>query len=93
MTQRQFARALNVSISTISGYEIGDTFPSIDSAIRISELGTVSLAWLLTGKQIEVYENPQVDLTPEEARLLIAYRNLTHMNQTAVLRITEGMQK
>ncbi len=93
MTQEQMAKKLSVSPATVSGWEIGDIGISIEDAIRVAKFAGVSLDWLLNGKE----EPPGSCLiaihTPEELRLLEAFRKLSKTSQTAILRLAEMMQK
>jgi len=93
MTQGQLAKDLNMSVSPISGYEIGDTFPSIESAIKIAKIGNVSLTWLFIGDEKEAQDGLEIGFTPEEKRVLESFRRLSKTSQTAILRIVETMQK
>ncbi|MDA8166068.1 MAG: helix-turn-helix transcriptional regulator [Desulfobacteraceae bacterium] len=40
-----------LSISSISGYEAGEAYPSPDVLARIARMGEVSLDWLVTGEE------------------------------------------
>ena len=53
MNQRQFADALGIQPSTLSGYENGNIVPSADILLRIAQLYHISLDWLfgLTNEQ------------------------------------------
>lgn len=46
LTQRQVADAINVSVLCYQRYEYADRMPSLDKAIRIAELYSVSLDYL-----------------------------------------------
>lgn len=50
MTQRDLARALNVSPSAIGMYEQGRRQPSADLIVAICQEFSVSTQWLLTGR-------------------------------------------
>lgn len=50
MTQRELARALNVSPSAIGMYEQGRRQPSADLIVAICREFSVSTQWLLTGE-------------------------------------------
>lgn len=47
LSQEQFARALGISVAAISSYETGKTAPSLEVAIKMTELFGVSLSTLL----------------------------------------------
>lgn len=50
MNQDQFGAVLGVVKSSVSGYETGDGFPTIENLVKIAEVGNVSFDWLITGK-------------------------------------------
>lgn len=93
MTQDQLAKDINMSIASVSGYELGDTFPNIEAAIKICAIGKVSLTWLFTGESNEIHEPPEECLTLEEKRLIEAFSKMDHKNQAALLRIAEAIVK
>ncbi len=93
MTQEQLAKQLGVSPATISGWEIGDIGISIEAAIRTAEYAKVSLDWLLRGNDEPPDKKPADSHTPEEQRLLEAFRHLSKTSQAAILRVVEVMQK
>jgi len=93
MTQLEMAKAIRHSKQTISGYELGDTYPSIESLIQLSKLGGVSIDWLLTGQESGIQGIETEGLTTEERQLIDAYRNMGRMNQTAILRISRSIVK
>lgn len=87
------AKQLGVSPATISGWEIGDYGISLEAAVRIAEFTDVSLDWLVKGKDTPPGHEPEIAHTPEEIRLLEAFRILSKTSQSALLRIAEMMQK
>lgn len=50
MSQLQLAEALHVSASTVGMYEQGRRSPSLDTLIQLSHVFSVSLDYLITGK-------------------------------------------
>ena len=65
LKQSEFAAILNVaSGASISGYEMGDNWPTAETLIRIVEIGNVTYDWLFMG-----YELPQ-GLTADDIRLI-----------------------
>lgn len=87
------AKQLNVSPATVSGWEIGDYGISLESAVNVAKLSDISLDWLVTGKEATPGKEPENTDTPEETRLLTAYRRLSKSSQSALLRVAEMMQK
>jgi len=93
MTQEQMAKHLSVSAATISAWEIGDIGLSIDAAVRVATFGNTSLDWLINGSDKMSKYVPDDHNTPEEHRLITAYRKLNKTSQSAVLRVVEVMGK
>lgn len=48
--QPQFGDYIGVSKQSVSGYERGEVFPTIEALTKIAQVGGVSLDWLLLGK-------------------------------------------
>jgi transcriptional regulator with XRE-family HTH domain len=92
-TQAEMAKEVGVSPATVSGWEIGDFGISLETAIRVAKFGEVSLDWLLKDRSPAQNNDPKDGLTPEEQRLLESFQRLSKTSQTAVLRVTEMMQK
>ena len=93
MTQEQFAKKLNVSPATVSGWELGDIGIRIEAAIRVSQFAGVSLDWLLNGKDVVSVQCLIDAQTPEELRILLGFGKLSKTSQAAILRVVEMMQK
>lgn len=78
MTQRELARALNVSPSAIGMYEQGRRQPSADLIVAICREFSVSTQWLLTGRPYSTRDfqedlrmllsAPTGELLPDEGR-------------------------
>lgn len=94
LTQAELAKPLCSSKSTICGYELGDSSPGLDTVAALAELAGVSCDWIIRGSDAPEGEPPDESiLSPEEQRLLAAYRGLGRMEQSAVLRITCGLAR
>lgn len=93
ITQVEMAKQLEVSPATVSGWEIGDFGISLEAAVRVANWADVSLGWLVTGNDASPGNGPDEIHTPEEQRLLESFQRLSKASQTAVLRVTEMMQK
>jgi transcriptional regulator with XRE-family HTH domain len=93
MTQSEFANKIKVSPATVSGWELGDIGISIAAAIRVAKFSAVSLDWLLMGESDRVSEHPAEELTPEETRLLVAFRVYDRTAQSVILWVTEAGAK
>lgn len=92
MTQRDLARALNVSPSAIGMYEQGRRQPSADLIVAICREFSVSTQWLLTGEPYSTRDfredlrmllcMPAEDGLPETERASLE-RLLRQMGETA----------
>lgn len=92
LTQVELAKTVGSSKSTICGYELGDSSPGLDLVATLAELADVSCDWIIRGSDGAPGEPPdEPALTPEERRLLAAYRAIGRMEQGAILRIIEGL--
>lgn len=67
-TQEEFGSKLGVSGQHISRYEKDQSVPSIEVAMKISEIYGVTLDWIYTGKEMEksVEEQEGVYLTKDK---------------------------
>jgi len=55
-----FARKCGIEQSTMAGYILGKSTPTIESIVKISESNNISLVWLITGKG---EEQPTINAT------------------------------
>lgn len=92
-TQDQFGKKLNISGGAVSSYELGDSLPSIRSLILIARLGLVSLDWLLTGATMDSKAPEDQELTEEEVRLLVAYRNIAKTRRKIAIELIESLSR
>lgn len=90
LTQKQFAKRLGVSSSSVSSYEIGDSLPSIEVLIKLADIGEVSYDWLLAGCYMaRDPQNKIIQLTKEELELLKLYRDATPKDREVIKRVAE----
>lgn len=91
MTQRELGKLLSVQDTAISAYENGDSYPSIDSLVMLSEIGRVSVEWLIMGTD----DKTPLDkiLTPDELRLLYNYRKAPEPLRKKIDKIVEVMSE
>lgn len=61
MTQKTLGEILGVGISAVSAYESGDSVIPPESLLKISELGNVSLDWLIKGADLPTQPSPYVN--------------------------------
>ncbi len=90
LTQQQVADSVKISHSAISQYENDVIEPTATAIARFAELYCVSADYIL-GLEDDLgnknYNNLQNAVTPEERKILNAYRELTPSNRELVLRM------
>ncbi len=91
MTQTDLGRVLKLSKTAVSGYEIGDAAPALDTVAALAEIGDVTCGWIIMGKSEDSADSLPDTLTPEEQKLLEGFRSVNHTDQTSILRIVEGL--
>lgn len=88
LTQKQVADAAQISRSIVSQYENNQTEPTASVLAKLSEIFSVSADYIL-GLEDELGYNKSDDIknaiTPEERKIINAYRNLTSSNRELVL--------
>jgi transcriptional regulator with XRE-family HTH domain len=65
MGQADLGRELGVTASSVSSYESGEYNASMESLVKIAEMGAVTLDWLITGKGVSRGE-PHTNHTVKE---------------------------
>lgn len=90
LTQRDFSRMVGRSNASISGYELGDSFPTIDVLVKIANLGGVSIEWLIQGL-IQPGTPEKTRLDKDEARLLNAFHLANDKDKRIIVRIAEAL--
>lgn len=66
MTQEQLAEKLNVSRQTISKWESGNTFPDLESVVKLSKMFHVSLEDLLMEADVDLTNKNEERITLED---------------------------
>lgn len=91
-TQADLGEALGVTASSVSSYESGEYSPTLESLVKIAEIGNVSLDWLITGKEPapRVAEQPSEyvrgqSLNEDEKRFVIMLRRIPQHRKREVL--------
>lgn len=79
LSQKEFAKILNVSTGTVGNWEVGLREPDFKMLIKIADTFNVSCDYLLdrfSGKD-NVEEKPvNIAVTPVEEEMLLQFRNL-----------------
>ena len=90
LTQSQFAKAIGTSQKNISRWELGETEPSAYYLKKIAEFYKITTDYLL-GVEDDLankfYDTVLNAVTPEERKILNAYRELSSTNKQMILRM------
>jgi transcriptional regulator with XRE-family HTH domain len=94
--QARFGQQIGVKVQSVSSYEVGDSFPTIETLIKIAKLGNVSLDWLILGKIMADSPTSKTETTDpaeNELRLLRAYRSADAETKEVLLHLVEILTK
>lgn len=90
LSQTQLAQAIGTSQKNITRWETGKTEPNTYFICELAKFFSVSADFLL-GLEDDFgqkeYEKPNFALTPDERKIVNAYRGLTPSNQEMILRM------
>lgn len=93
ITQVKLSVDLGIAQETISGYEIGKSYPSAENLIKLADILHTSTDYLLgrtnSDKPINVTQN---DLTDEEFNLIYSFRKLSEENRHKLLGFVEALK-
>lgn len=83
LKQVELADKINLKSSAVSKYEKGLTQPNIDTLIKLAEIFSVSVDYLVGISDIS---NPYTseNFTPKEANLILKFRKLSKENQIRI---------
>lgn len=92
LNQKEFCQRINLSPSRLSDIEAGNTNPSFNTLLAISENYSVSLDWLVAGKgemlssiiNTSAFNSEQLILEQDESQLIKQYRKLTERQKGRV---------
>lgn len=85
--QRDYADLLQVSHTTLSSYETGDAYPSIEVLARLVKTSGKSLDWIVFGATMP--EVDQEEISEKEIRLLQLFREAKEADRELLLRMAE----
>ena len=84
------SQAIGTNQRTVARWEVGKSDPSVFYILKLAEYFHVSADYLL-GVEDDLgnksYVNIQDDITPEEQKLITAYRKLSPSNREMILRM------
>ena len=90
LTQEKLAQAIGTNQRTVARWEVGKSDSSVFYILKLAEYFHVSADYLL-GVEDDLgnksYVNIQDDITPEEQKLITAYRKLSPSNREMILRM------
>lgn len=93
ITQVKLSVDLGIAQETISGYEIGKSYPSAENLIKLADILHTSTDYLLgrtkNDKPINVTQN---DLTDDEFNLIYSFRKLSEENKHKLLGFVEALK-
>lgn len=95
LTQEQLAKQIDVSRSTIAGYESRNRQPDYDKLVSISRYFHVSVDYLLTGeKEVEfsTLPHPKPNEKLLDRKVLKSYYNLCYEYKQDVLKYIELLE-
>lgn len=87
LNQRAFAKQLEIHNSTLSSYELGDAYPSLEVLSRMVEVSGKSVDWILFGATMPQVEKDEI--SEQEIRILQLFRRIKGKDREMVLRILE----
>ena len=90
MTQIRLSIELNVSQETVSAYEIGKHYPSVNSLMRMSELFNASMDYIMG---LSPVRNAMLEkgLPDDEVKLLQLHRKLDKLKKEKAYSYMQGL--
>lgn len=94
ITQIKLSVDLGIAQETISGYEIGKSYPSADILIKLADTLNTSTDYLLGRIESDKPLNlTKSDLTDDECDLIQLYKNLSNDNKHKLLGFAEALKE
>lgn len=87
VNQKDFAERLQVSHTTLSSYETGDAYPSVEVLSRLTKATGKSLDWIVFGATMPDVD--QEEISEQEIRLLQLFRQAGGTDRELLLRMAE----
>ncbi len=93
ISQVSLSVQVGVSQETISAYENGKSFPSVDTLLKLCEIFKVSADFLLdkTDIKLTIDEFCEKNISADELELLTYFRKLPHTKKHKALGLLMGM--
>ncbi|XCP86931.1 helix-turn-helix transcriptional regulator [Roseburia hominis] len=96
VTQDELAKYLNVSRSTIAGYETKERQPDFDKLIKIAQYFQVPIDYLLTGKSTDavmIRPAPAQNAKVVDKKVLGNYKKLDFEDRKSVLKYIQLLKQ
>ena len=95
MSQVALSTKLGVAQETISAYENGKAYPSVDTLLNMCEIFNVSSDYLLdrTDIKLTIRDFCDKNLSPEELELVNNFRKLSYPKKNRALGLIMGMSE
>lgn len=93
ISQIALSMKLGVSQETISAYENGKAYPSVDTLLKLCDIFNVSADFLLDRTDVKLTVNDFCDknLSPDEMELVDNFRKLSLLKKNRALGLVIGM--
>lgn len=93
MSQLLLSTKLEVAQETISAYENGKAFPSVEILMKLCDIFNVSADFMLDRTDIRytIRDFCDKNLSPDELELVTSFRKLSHSQKNKALGILIGM--
>lgn len=93
LSQVNVATKIGVAQETVSGYEIGRAFPTVETLLKLCDLLHVSADFLLDRTDVRTPVNSLVmdNFTKNELEILAVYRTLSPSKQERALGMLMGL--
>lgn len=83
LNQASFGTMLGLSGNAISAYETSDAIPPVKTLVKIAEIGSVTIGWLIMG------EEQEPKLSSEDLIMLSIFRQLPPEERVIAIRMLE----
>lgn len=96
VTREQVAKAMDVSVSLIDGYTIGERSPSRKMQAKLADYFDVSIEYLMgrsLTKDLTIYTDFIEQYSLEESSFLVQFRESSHKTQEIIKGIMSGALK
>lgn len=83
LNQASFGAKLGLSGNAVSSYETSDAIPPVKTLVKIAEIGSVTIGWLIMG------EEQEPKLSSEDLLMLSIFRELPPEEKETAIRLLE----